>query len=315
MSLDGKSVLVTGACGTIGSAIVKRCTEQSANRIICFDRDDIGLFMLRKKYDTGRIELAVGDIRNLYDLNQIKDFPHSDLIDYCFHTAAMKHVTTCQWYPQLAADINVLGTQNVVDFCKQRGIHLVNISTDKAAEPNSVMGATKLISEQLVSNAGFTSVRFGNVASSRGSVIPVWVDSLRNHKPIYISSAKVTRFLMTTNSAVSLVTEAASMRPAIYILKMHSFVLGDLLDVFCRKITKALHTVTSVKVTGISSGEKLHETLTSNSELSYVKDLGSMYRIGRTPYSPPMAPITSDKADKFSKDELEQIVRNYLKER
>ena len=202
--LKGKTVLVTGGTGSIGSEIVKQIFNYEINKVIIFSRDEIKHFLIKKRILNERLETVVGDIRDYRSAQRV--FEEND-IDLIYHAAAMKHVVLCEDFPIESAKTNIFGTQNIVDLAVKYGVpKLLTISTDKSAYPVNVMGATKFIAEKITLNANYSCVRFGNVANSRGSVIPVFIDSLLNNMPINISDPNVTRFGIP--DAVKLVIKA-----------------------------------------------------------------------------------------------------------
>jgi len=262
--LKGKTVLVTGGTGSIGSEIVKQIFNYEINKVIIFSRDEIKHFLIKKRILDERLETVVGDIRDYRSVQRVfEDFD----IDLIYHAAAMKHVVLCEDFPIESAKTNIFGTQNVVDLAVKYGVpKLLTISTDKSAYPVNVMGATKFIAEKITLNANYSCVRFGNVANSRGSVIPVFIDNLLNKKPISITDPNVTRFIIGIPDAVKLVIKATRCAKGgdIFILKMKAFKLGDLLDVILDRIAPRLDISKEdikVNVTGLVLGEKLHEDL------------------------------------------------------
>ena len=321
--LKGKTVLVTGGTGSIGSEIVKQILDYKVNRVIIFSRDEIKHFMVKKRILDDRLETVIGDVRDYRSLQRVFEEFNIDLI---YHAAAMKHVVICEDFPIESAKTNIFGTQNVVDLAMKFGIpKMITISTDKSAYPVNVMGATKFIAERITLNANFSCVRFGNVANSRGSVIPVIIDNLLNKKPITISDPNVTRFIIGIPDAVKLVIKATEYAKGgeIFILKMKAFRLGDLLDVILDRIAPRLGVKDEIKVnmTGLISGEKLHEDLINNTEPNRVYELEDMYVILRNADDASkyqsikkidMHEYTSKDVELISKDEIEEIVMKYL---
>lgn len=333
--LAGKTVLVTGGTGSIGSEIVRQALDQDTSQVIAFSRDEIKHFLIRKTISDDRFQTMVGDVSDLCSVERV--FDRFD-IDIVYHAAAMKHVTICEEFPVEAAKINVLGTQNVVDLGRKHGIaKLITISTDKAAYPVNVMGACKFIAERITLNANkmsrgeqlFSCVRFGNVANSRGSVIPVYVDNLLNHEPIQVTSLEVTRFIMDIPDAVKLIIKATKYAQGgeIFILKMRAFKLGDLIDVMVERVAPRLAVSpesVQVRVTGLELGEKLHETLVNENESLRIYELDDMYVVlpdngSHGKYSPgtkvSLSSYMSSDVERLSKDEIEEIVVKYLKSR
>ena len=330
--LAEKTILVTGGTGSIGSGIVRQALKQGATKVIVFSRDEIKHFMMKKEISDDRLETTVGDVRDLRSVEQV--FNKFD-INVIYHAAAMKHVVMCEDFPLEAAKTNILGTQNVVDLALRYKIpKMITISTDKAAYPVNVMGAAKLIAEKITLNANklsrgkqaFSCVRFGNVANSRGSVIPIYIANLLNHKPLQVSDPEVTRFIMEISDAVKLIIKATEYAQGgeIFILKMKAIRLGDLVDVIVNKITPKFNISkdgVKVNVTGLITGEKLHEDLINDIESSQLYELGDMYVLLPDNESngkyPSMSKVdlpryTSNIVELVSREEIEQIVVKYL---
>jgi len=323
--LKGKTVLVTGGTGSIGSEIVKQILGYGIDKVIIFSRDEIKHFLIKKRILDERLETFVGDVRDYRSVQRVfEDFD----IDLIYHAAAMKHVVLCEDFPIESAKTNIFGTQNIVDLAVKYGVpKLLTISTDKSAYPVNVMGATKFIAEKITLNANYSCVRFGNVANSRGSIIPVFIDNLLNKKPISITDPNVTRFIIGIPDAVKLVIKATRYAKGgdIFILKMKAFKLGDLLDVILDRIAPRLDISKEdikVNVTGLVLGEKLHEDLINKTESNRIYELDDMYIILRNNEDVlkyqnikkvDLTEYTSKDVELISKDEIEEIVMSYLK--
>jgi len=333
--LTGKVVLVTGGSGSIGSEIVKQALEQDASKVVVFSRDEIKHFMMRRKISDDRLQTVVGDVRDLRSIEQV--FDRFD-IDILYHAAAMKHVVMCEDFPLESVQTNILGTQNIVDLAlKHLASKVITISTDKAAYPANVMGASKFIAERITLNANkmsrgkqsFSCVRFGNVASSRGSVIPVYVEDLLNYNPLQVTDPEVTRFIMEIPDAVRLVIAATEYAQGgeIFILKMKAFKLGDLVDVMIERVAPRLNVSKNdirVNMSGLVSGEKLHEDLINDTESSRLYELKDMYVLLPDTESTIKYPAVtkaslstyaSSDVELISKDEIEQIAIKYVERR
>ncbi|MCR4394325.1 MAG: polysaccharide biosynthesis protein [Dehalococcoidales bacterium] len=331
--LSQKTVLVTGGTGSIGSEIVRQVLESDARKVIVFSRDEIKHFLLKKRVPDYRLETVIGDTRNKDSLRRV--FEKYD-VDIIFHAAAMKHVVICEESPIEAVETNIIGTQNLVDLALKNNVsRMITISTDKAAYPTSVMGATKFIAEKITLNGNkattknqkFSCVRFGNVAGSRGSVIPVYIEDLLNGRPLMISDPAVTRFIMEIPDAVRLVIKAAEYAQGgeIFILKMKAFKLGDLVDILVNRIAPKLNIQDnniSIHFIGLVPGEKLHEDLINASESSRLYETDDLYLI--LPDHPDIQRYTglaraglaryrSDEVDLLSPEELENLIIRYLK--
>lgn len=330
--LHGKTILITGGTGSIGSEILKQALAQKAKRVIIFSRDEIKHFMIRREIPDSRLETIVGDIRDAKSIEQVFSKFNIDII---YHAAAMKHLAMCNEFPIEAVMTNIVGTQNVVNLAlKYKVPKVITISTDKAAYPVNTLGATKFIAEQITLNANkesnenqsFSCVRFGNVAGSRGSVIPVFITELMAHNTIQVSDFNITRFIMEISDAVNLVIKATeySCGGEVFILKMKAFNLGDLVNVIINRIAPKLginKRDIHVNITGLTSGEKLHEELINSTELSKLYELCNMYvvlnnnqlsiKYPKTIKSD-MSKYSSCDADLISEDDIEKMVNKYL---
>ncbi|MFC2143107.1 SDR family NAD(P)-dependent oxidoreductase [Candidatus Aenigmatarchaeota archaeon] len=325
----GKNIFVTGACGSIGSEIVKNLLKYDVNKIYAFDIDEIKQFMSQQVLDDDRIEFLTGNVCNLDTLKRCFSL---DKVDIVYHAAAMKHVVICEQSPMESVRNNVIGTQNVVDSALRHDVkRMINISTDKAASPVNVMGASKFITERITLNANkitdssrvFSCVRFGNVANTRGSIIPVLVENIRKGNTLKLTDPNVTRFIMGINDTINLIFKATEVAQGgeIFILKMKAFKLGDLFDVFRDKISLKFSTQPediTIKETGLIFGEKLHEDLINNIELNNLYERDDMYVVlppsrTSTITKAKLSSYSSEDVELISKDELEKYVLDYLK--
>lgn len=322
--LRGKTILVTGGAGSIGSEIVRQLLNYDIASVIVLSRDEIKHFLMKKNILDPRLKTIIGDVRNIRSLERVFQEYNIDLI---YNTAAMKHVVVCEESPVESVLTNILGTQNVVDMAKKYNIpKLINISTDKAACPVNVMGASKFIAERIVLNANYSCVRFGNVANSRGSVIPTLVDNLLNRRPIKITNPNVTRFVMEIPDAVKLVMKATKTASGgeIFILKMKAFKLKDLVEVMIERIAAKLgipRDEIKVETIGMIFGEKLHEELINSVESGNLYEMDDMYMVikdkekfldykGAKRIN--LGSYTSKDAEFISHDELENIILKYV---
>lgn len=274
--LEGKSVLVTGGTGSIGGEIVRQVLRCGPKVVRVFSRDETKQYLLENAL--GRrsdVRYLIGDVREKARLvRAMKD------IDVVFHAAAMKQVPSCEYNPFEAVKTNVIGTQNLIEAALEGGVkRVIAISTDKATNPTSTMGATKLLSERLVATANawtdetvFACVRFGNVLNSRGSLVPLVKSQIERGVPVTITDERMTRFMMPISHAVRLTLEAAAMAVGgeIFILKMPAVRIEDLLSVLVNEYAPRVGvdpaTVKMHKI-GIRPGEKLEEELITAEEL------------------------------------------------
>ena len=282
-----KTLLITGGTGSFGNAVLNRFLRTDIGEIRIFSRDEKKQDDMRHEYQAKwpdvahKIKFYIGDVRNKSTLKYAMKGA-----DYVFHAAALKQVPSCEFFPMEAVKTNVIGTDNTLDAAIDAGVKcVICLSTDKAAYPINAMGITKAIEEKIAvaksRNSGETKIcctRYGNVMCSRGSVIPLWIDQIRNGNPITITEPKMTRFIMSLDEAVDLVLFAfehgtngdilVQKAPACTIQTQAEAVV----DLFGGKRE-------DIKVIGIRHGEKLYETLLTNEECAKAEDMGNFYRV------------------------------------
>ena len=283
-----KRILVTGGVGTIGSCLVTRLLASNPQVIRVLDTNEQKLFELSEQKNN-KIRPLLGDIRDYPRLKKAMEG-----VDIVFHAAALKHVELSEFNPFEVVKTNVLGTQNLLEAALSNNIErVVVISTDKAVNPVSTMGATKLLAEKLTVSASyhkgnaqtkFAVVRFGNVLGSNGSVIPLWLNQIKINIPITLTDKKMTRFIMSQEEAIDLVLKAASKAKGgeIFILKMPSVRIEDLakavISLFKKK-SKSKNITITIKEIGSKVGEKLHEKLVIEEELKNLYETKDMFII------------------------------------
>lgn len=280
--IDGKSILVSGGCGSIGSVLVEKLiSDFQPKQVRILDNNEAGLFQVLQHYpDNKKLRLFLGDVR---DKDRVvwamKD------VDTVFHAAALKHVELNEYSPFESVKTNVLGTQNMLEAALVNNIEtFINISTDKAANPISVMGASKLLAERLTSGSNnfkgkartiFASVRFGNVLNSSGSVLPIWLDQLKKGVPLTITDKSMIRYFMTIEQAVDLIFKATAIAQGgeIFILKMPALKIIDLAEVLGEIYNKPV----KLQEIGKRPGEKLFEKIVTRTEALLALELKDMY--------------------------------------
>ncbi|CEG12902.1 conserved hypothetical protein [groundwater metagenome] len=290
-TFEGKDILVTGGCGSIGSEIVSQLLNYNPKRIRVFDHNESGLFHLQQRLEYEKKEKAsvvrylIGDVRDKERVRKaLKD------AEIIFHAAALKHVPLCEYNPFEAVATNIMGTENVIEAARLENVKkFVSISTDKAVNPINTMGATKLLSEKLTITAllgdyrtVFSCVRFGNVLNSDGSVIPIFRKQIERGGPVTITSKNMTRFFMSMSEAVNLLLKAAKIMEGreIFILKMDSVRIIDLAEVMIEELAPRYgYTPKDIKIKeiGIRPGEKLYESLLTEEEIPHTKETEDMY--------------------------------------
>ena len=288
MSLfTNKTLLITGGTGSFGNAVLNRflCTDIGEIRI--FSRDEKKQDDMRHEFQAKMLEVAdkikfyIGDVRSL---ESCRGAMHG--VDYIFHAAALKQVPSCEFFPMEAVRTNVIGTDNVLTAAIEAGVEcVICLSTDKAAYPINAMGITKAIEEKVAvaksRNSGKTKIcctRYGNVMCSRGSVIPLWIDQIKNGNPITITEPSMTRFIMSLEEAVDLVLFAFEHgeNGDLLIQKAPACTIGTQAQAVCELFGGKKE---DIKVIGIRHGEKMYETLLTNEECAKAIDMGNFYRV------------------------------------
>lgn len=283
----GKTLMITGGTGSFGNAVLNRFLKTDIGEIRIFSRDEKKQDDMRHEYqakypnDFQKISFYIGDVR---DLQSVKNAMHG--VNYIFHAAALKQVPSCEFFPMEAVRTNVIGTDNVLTAAIDEGVEcVICLSTDKAAYPINAMGITKAIEEKVAvaksRNSGKTKIcctRYGNVMCSRGSVIPLWIDQIRNGLPITLTEPNMTRFIMSLEEAVDLVLFAFEhgTNGDILVQKAPACTIGLQAEAVCELFGGNKE---DIKVIGIRHGEKMYETLLTNEECAKAQDLGNFYRV------------------------------------
>ena len=288
MSLfKNKTLMITGGTGSFGNAVLNRFLRTDIGEIRIFSRDEKKQDDMRHEFQAKMPEVAdkikfyIGDVR---DLQSVKNAMHG--VDYIFHAAALKQVPSCEFFPMEAVRTNVIGTDNVLTAAIAEGVEcVICLSTDKAAYPINAMGITKAIEEKVAvaksRNSGKTKIcctRYGNVMCSRGSVIPLWIDQIKNGNPITITEPSMTRFIMSLEEAVDLVLFAFEhgKNGDLLIQKAPACTIGTQAQAVCELFGGKKE---DIKVIGIRHGEKMYETLLTNEECAKAIDMGNFYRV------------------------------------
>lgn len=273
---EGKKILVTGAAGSIGSELCRQLVQFNLRKLVCLDVWESGLFDLEsqlKNFPGVNFEIVVGNIQDVkkIDYTFAKFKP-----DYIFHAAAYKHVPLMQENPDESVKNNVFGTKNLADSASKHSVKkFINISTDKAAAPSSIMGTTKLLAEKIVQSANskkstkYISVRFGNVLDSQGSVVPIFRKQILNGGPVTVTDPRMSRFFMTIPEAVQLVLEASILGEGgeIFVLDMGQPVkIDDLARLMIQLSGFLPEREIKIKYTGKRPGEKFTEILNTDDE-------------------------------------------------
>ena len=263
---------MTGGAGSIGSELTRQLAKK--NKVICLDQDETGVFDL--KNELGIIP-EIADIRNTRRLLDIFEKHRPQIV---FHVAAYKHLSEFEGdHFEEIVDTNVIGTQNVIRAAKKIGVKkLVFISTDKAVNPTSLMGTTKLLGEIITKRSGYVVVRFGNVLGSRGSVIPIWLKQIQRGEPITVTDPRMERYFMTIEEACLLVIEAAKIGKSGETLILNMGKPIKIMDL-ARKILRDTKSNVSIKITGAKQGEKTTEELMTSEEKQRAVKKGKFYII------------------------------------
>jgi len=282
-----KTLLITGGTGSFGNAVLDRFLKTDIGEIRIFSRDEKKQDDMRHEFQAKmpdvaeKIKFYIGDVR---DIQSVKNAMHG--VDYIFHAAALKQVPSCEFFPIEAVKTNVLGTENVLTAAIDEGVKtVICLSTDKAAYPVNAMGTSKAMMEKvIVAKSRMTTTtkicctRYGNVMCSRGSVIPLWIDQIRNAQPITLTEPTMTRFIMSLDEAVDLVLFAFEHGTAGDILVQKA--PACTIQIQAEAVCELFHgNKSKIKFIGIRHGEKMYETLLTNEECAHAIDMGNFYRV------------------------------------
>lgn len=282
-----KTLMITGGTGSFGNAVLNRFLNTDIGEIRIFSRDEKKQDDMRHEFQikmpeaAEKISFYIGDVR---DLQSVKNAIHG--VDYIFHAAALKQVPSCEFFPIEAVKTNVIGTENVLTAAIDEGVEsVICLSTDKAAYPVNAMGTSKAMMEKVIVGKSRTTTktkicctRYGNVMCSRGSVIPLWIDQIREKNPITITDGSMTRFIMSLDEAVDLVLFAFEHGTSgdILVQKAPACTIQTQAEAVCELFggdTK------EIRIIGIRHGEKMYETLLTNEECAHAIDMGNFYRV------------------------------------
>jgi UDP-N-acetylglucosamine 4,6-dehydratase len=322
---EGKIILITGGTGSLGQALTKRLLTLDVKSIRIFSRNESKQIEMENNFDDKRIRYFLGDIRDLDRLSRA-----TEDVDIVFHAAAIKHVPKIEYNPFEAIKTNVIGSQNVIEACINANVEkAICVGTDKAVSPLNTYGATKLLMEKLFVTANnylnkkrhktkFIALRYGNVLGSSGSVIPLFINQIKNKQKITITDPKMTRFSITMDEALDFILESTLIGKGseIFVPKLRSYEIEGVKDALFEMIGKV-----EVEHIGIRSGEKLHETLINENELINTFELDNKFMILKTDTikenlnlydsikkSDIKKIYSSDSVEKISKEELKKNI-------
>jgi UDP-glucose 4-epimerase len=275
-----KTLLITGGTGSFGNAVLNKFIDSNINEIRIFSRDEKKQDDMRRKFQNDKIKYFIGDVRDENSIDQAMKG-----VDFVFHAAALKQVPSCEFYPMEAVKTNIIGTENMLNSAINNNVEkVICLSTDKAVYPINAMGVSKSLMEKVFvaksrisSKIKIIGTRYGNVMASRGSVIPLFYNQIKDNKPITITDSNMTRFMMSLDNAVELVLYAFQNGNTgdIFVQKAPSTTIGELAET----MKTIYNSNTKIKNIGIRHGEKIHETLLSQEERIISEDLGDYFRI------------------------------------
>jgi UDP-glucose 4-epimerase len=277
-----KTLLITGGTGSFGNAVLNRFLETDIREIRIFSRDEKKQDDMRHLYNNPKIKYYIGNVR---EIQSVRDAMHG--VDYIFHAAALKQVPSCEFFPMEAVRTNVIGTDNVLTAAIEAGVKkVICLSTDKAAYPVNAMGTSKAMMEKVFVAKSRTvdpdktlicGTRYGNVMCSRGSVIPLFIEQIKEGKPLTVTEPKMTRFIMSLEEAVELVIFAFKNAEAGDIMVQKA--PACTIEVLAQAVKELFNADNEVKVIGIRHGEKMYETLLTNEECARAIDMGGFFRV------------------------------------
>lgn len=278
----GKILLITGGTGSFGNAVLEKFLNTEVKEIRIFSRDEKKQEDMRIRLKNNKVKFYIGNVRECESINSA-----SRGVDYVFHAAALKQVPSCEFYPMEAVRTNILGTENVLNAAINNKVkRVIVLSTDKAVYPINVMGTSKAMMEKLmvaksrIAGEGTTilcGTRYGNVIASRGSVIPLFIRQIKSGHPLTVTDPKMTRFIMSMDSAIDLVLYAFkhARQGDMFVKKAPACTIGDL----AHALRELFGAKNEIKVIGTRHGEKLYETLLTREEMAKAEDCGNYFRI------------------------------------
>lgn len=277
---ENKTLLITGGTGSFGSTVVRRFLNSEIKEIRVFSRDEKKQHEMRIDQNSSKLKFYIGDVRDISSMDEA--FRN---VDYVFHAAALKQVPSCEFFPMEATKTNVFGTYNVIKMCNKHSVKkLICLSTDKAAYPINAMGISKALMEKVAiaesRNSPETTIcvtRYGNVMASRGSVIPLFINQIKNNRPITITDGDMTRFMMSLTDAVDLVLYAfQNGKPGdLFVQKAPASTVSDVAE----SLKELFNSKSRIVTIGTRHGEKLFETLLTKEEFSNATDLDDYYKV------------------------------------
>jgi UDP-N-acetylglucosamine 4,6-dehydratase/5-epimerase len=321
-----KKILITGGTGSLGQALTKRLLNTDVSVIRIFSRNEHNQIKMESEFNDNRLRFLLGDVRDSDRLlRAIED------VDIVFHTAALKHVPKIEYNPFEGIKTNVNGSQNVIDASLKENVEkVIAISTDKAASPLNVYGATKALMEKLFVAANtfstpgkhdtkFITVRYGNVLGSSGSVVPIFINQIKNKEKVTITDPEMTRFSINMDEALDFILKASEIGEGsdIFIPKMKAYSIMDIKNVLVELLED-----TGEEIVGIRLGEKLHEVLINRDEIRYSWEINDMYMISNPIFSDEiikqkypgikkidsLAEYSSEKVEKMNKEEIKNQI-------
>lgn len=285
---EGKTLLITGGTGSFGNAVLNRFLDTDIKEIRIFSRDEKKQDDMRHQLQAANADTAkkvkfyIGDVRNI---QSVKDAMHG--VDYIFHAAALKQVPSCEFFPMEAVRTNIIGTDNVLTAAIEAGVKkVICLSTDKAAYPINAMGTSKAMMEKVIVAKSRTveqdktlicCTRYGNVMCSRGSIIPLFIDQIKEGKPLTVTEPKMTRFIMSLEEAVELVVFAFKNANSGDIMVQKA--PACTIEVLAKAVKELFCVDNEIKIIGIRHGEKMYETLLTNEECARAIDMGNFFRV------------------------------------
>ena len=323
--LKGKKILITGGTGSLGQALTKRLLKEEVDTIRIFSRNESKQLEMESKFNDDRLRFLIGDIRDYERLERaVED------IDIVFHAAALKHVPVIEYNPFEAIKTNILGSQNVINACLHENVErAICVGTDKAVSPLNTYGATKLLMEKLFVTAKnylnkerhetkFIALRYGNVLGSSGSVIPKFIEQIKNKEKITITDPNMTRFSISMDEALNFILKAAELGKGseIFVPKLRAYSIMDVKEALFELLGK-----TDEETIGIRPGEKLNEILINQDEMKYCWDYNDVYLLVNPSVQRFIKTLDQysgkekiENIDVYSSDNVPQIPKDELKE-